>query len=151
MIKAIHHVAISTENIERMKQFYCDVLGFNLAMELDWAPGTELGDQINQIIGLKNTTAKVAMIEMGGICIEFFEYSSPVPKPLDPEWRVCDRGYTHICLEVDDIDAEYDRLSNAGMTFHGPPPPVYNGMRALYGRDPEDNIIEILEIIPDAS
>lgn len=151
MIKAIHHVAISTGNLERMKQFYCDVLGFNLAMELDWAPGTELGDQIEKIIGLKDTAAKVAMIEMGGTYIEFFEYRSPVPKSLDPEWTVCNHGYTHICLEVDDIDAEYDRLSNAGMTFHGPPPAVYNGMRALYGRDPDGNVIEILQIIPDGS
>ena len=151
MIKAIHHVAISTENLERMTQFYCDVLGFNLTMELDWAPATELGDQLDKIIGLKNTAAKVAMVEMGDIRVELFEYHSPVPKPKDPEWRVCDHGYTHLCMEVGDIDAEYDRLSNAGMTFHGPPPPPYNGMRALYGRDPEGNTIEILQIIPDGS
>ena len=119
-------------------------------MELDWAPGTELGDQDEKIIGLKNTAAKVAMVEMGGVNIKLFEYSSPTPKPVDPEWRVCDHGYTHLCLEVDDIDAEYDRLNKAGMTFHAPPPPVYNGMRALYGRDPDGNIVEILQINPDA-
>lgn len=151
MIKGIHHVTISTGNIEQLRQFYCDILGFELVMEYDWEPGTEMGSQADKIIGLKNTGTKVAMVKMGGFHVEFFEYSSPAPKPVDPEWRVCDHGYTHLCLEVDDIDAEYDRLSNAGMTFHGPPPPFYNGLRALYGQDPDGNIVEILQIDSDAS
>lgn len=35
------------------------------------------------------------------------------------------------------------------MTFHAPPPtaPV-NGMKAIYGRDPEGHVIELLEIVP---
>jgi glyoxylase I family protein len=122
-----------------------------VVLESDWAPATELGDQIDKIIGIKGTVAKVVMVELGGVNVEIFEYSSPTPKPKDPEWRVCDHGYTHICLEVDDIDAEYDRLSNAGMTFHGPPPPFYKGLRALYGRDPDGNVVEILQIDADAS
>jgi catechol 2,3-dioxygenase-like lactoylglutathione lyase family enzyme len=108
------------------------------------------GNRADKIIGLKNTAAKVAMVEMGDVHIEFFEYSSPKPKTKDPDWRVCDHGYTHICLAVDNVDAEYGRLGKAGMTFHGPPPPVYGGLRAIYGRDPDGNFIEILQIIPDA-
>lgn len=52
----------------------------------------------------------------------------------------------HLCLEVVDIAAEYERLRTAGMSFHAPPPEVAsNGLKAVYARDPEGNVIELLE------
>jgi catechol 2,3-dioxygenase-like lactoylglutathione lyase family enzyme len=81
--------------------------------------------------------------------IEFFQYSSPEPKPIDPGRRVCDHGYTHICFEVQDIDQEFERLRNAGMKFHSPPPKGDpGGLRAIYGRDPDGNVVELMEILP---
>lgn len=151
MLKGVHHVGLSTNNIKRLTNFYCEVLGFEPMMEMDWQAGTELGTQVDRIIGLKNTVSKVAMVSKGSLIIELFEYSVPTPKPKAPDWKVCDHGYSHICLEVEDIDAEYERLRKAGMTFHLPPSTdPYNGMKAIYGRDPEGNVIELLEIIPAA-
>ena len=148
MIKGVHHTAISTRDLDRLRQFYCDVLGFELIRESGWQSGSAAGQRADNIVGLKNTAAKAAMVKKGGAIIEFFEYTSPVPKPADPGWRVCDLGYTHICLEVEDIDAEYERLKKAGMSFHAPPPgEAHGGMRAIYGRDPEGNVIELLEMI----
>jgi hypothetical protein len=46
---------------------------------------------------------------------------------------------------VVDVDAEYERLKAAGMTFHCPPQGM-SGIRATYGRDPDGNVIELLEI-----
>ena len=50
-----------------------------------------------------------------------------------------------------DIDAEYERLRNNGMTFHGPPPTSEelgsNHIRAIYARDPDGNIIELQEVL----
>ena len=143
MIKGVHHTAISTGNLERLSRFYSEVLGFEVVMEGSWESGSDAHDKI---IGIKNTGAKVVMLSMGNAIIELFEYHSPTPKPLDPGQRVCDHGYTHICLEVEDIEAEYDRLKAAGMTFHGPLPKSASGMRAIYGKDPEGNVIELLEL-----
>lgn len=148
MIKGVHHIAVSTSNLERLSKFYCEVLDFELVMDMAWEAGSAMGKQADKIVGLRNSAARVAMVSKGGLIIEFFEYSSPAPKPVASEWRVCDHGYTHICLEVEDIDAEYQRLRLAGMTFHAPPPnEAASGMRAIYGRDPEGNVIELLELL----
>jgi catechol 2,3-dioxygenase-like lactoylglutathione lyase family enzyme len=63
---------------------------------------------------------------------------------------VCDHGITHICLDVVDIDTEYERLRAAGMTFHCPPQGV-GALRATYGRDPDGNVVELLEVKDAAS
>lgn len=149
MIKGIHHIAISTPDLERICGFYRDALGFDLESDTKWDTGTELGEVCDTIIGLKNSAARSIMLRKGSMIIEFFEYSLPLPKPRDPNWRVCDHGYTHICLEVVDIDGEFERLKNAGMRFHAAPPlGEPGGLRAIYGRDPDGNVIELLEIIP---
>jgi len=143
MIKGVHHTAISTGNLKRLCRFYSDVLGFDVVMEGGWESGSDVHDKI---IGLNNSAAKVVMLSKGDAIIELFEYYSPVPKPMDSGQRVCDHGYTHICLEVEGIETEYDRLKAAGMTFHGSLPESVSGIRAIYGRDPEGNVIELLEM-----
>ena len=67
---------------------------------------------------------------------------------MDHRWdagrQLCDHGITHLCLEVDDIEAEHTRLSAAGMRFHHAP--VQNdGAKMTYGRDPDGNVIELIE------
>jgi catechol 2,3-dioxygenase-like lactoylglutathione lyase family enzyme len=147
MIVGVHHVAISTGNLDRLVQFYRDVVGFELAREGGWPKGTTDNDNV---VGLKDSSARVVMMHAGNCYLEIFEYSSPVPKPVSPTRPVCDHGYTHFSLGVTDIDKEYERMKAAGMQFHCPPPrregqPV----RATYGRDPDGNVVEILEVFSD--
>jgi catechol 2,3-dioxygenase-like lactoylglutathione lyase family enzyme len=85
------------------------------------------------------------MLTAGNACIELFEYSSPQPRPGDSKRPVCDHGITHLCLDVSDIEDEYERLKAAGMLFHCPPQDM-GGIKATYGRDPDGNIVELLEI-----
>ena len=61
--------------------------------------------------------------------------------------RPCDRGYTHICLDVVDIVAEHKRLTEGGMTFNRTPGGL-GDIKAVYGRDPDGNIVEIQETAP---
>jgi catechol 2,3-dioxygenase-like lactoylglutathione lyase family enzyme len=142
MIRGIHHTAISTADIERSLRFYCDLLGFELIYSSAWQVGTKGADRIT---GLKDSSARLAMLKAGNACIEIFQYSSPQAKSAEPMRPVCDHGITHICLDVADIDAEYERLKNAGMMFHCPPQGV-GGLRATYGRDPDGNVVELLEV-----
>ena len=46
-----------------------------------------------------------------------------------------------------DIDEEHKRLSEAGMRFHCPPIDAGKGLRATYGRDPDGNVVELLEVL----
>jgi catechol 2,3-dioxygenase-like lactoylglutathione lyase family enzyme len=146
MIRGIHHTAISTNDLDRSLRFYRDLLGFEQVFASRWEPGAEAADKIT---GLKNSSARMVMLKAGNACIELFEYSSPLPHPGDPNRPACDHGITHLCLDVRDIEAEYERLKAAGMLFHCPPQKM-GTVSATYGRDPDGNIVELLEV-EDAS
>jgi len=146
MINGIHHVAISTADIEATVKFYTEALGAELVMEADWQDTPE----IDEIIGMKNSAAKQAMVRLGNTHIEVFEYRSPEPTPADPERNAANHGYTHFCLDVTDIESEVERLGKCGMTFFAKKPmaDTGGGIRSVYGRDPNGNIIELQEVFP---
>ncbi|MGE0826223.1 MAG: VOC family protein [Candidatus Binatia bacterium] len=143
MIQGIHHTAISTGDIERSLRFYRDLLGFTEVFSSSWEVGSQVTDQI---VGLKDSSARVVMLRAGNACVELFQYATPSPKVADPRRPVCDHGITHLCLQVSDIDAEYERLKAAGMTFHCPPQTAGKDLRVTYGRDPDGNVVELLEV-----
>jgi catechol 2,3-dioxygenase-like lactoylglutathione lyase family enzyme len=143
MIHGIHHVAISTGDAERMLAFYRDLLGFELLFDQAWPAGTAIADRIT---GLDGSSARQVMLRRGNAYLELFEYASPEPRPGDPERPVCDHGITHLCLDVTDLDAEYERLRAAGTPFHSPPQDLGAGVRTTYARDPEGNVVELQEL-----
>jgi len=140
-ITKIHHTAVSTGDIERSLKFYRDLLGFEVLSDSGWPRGTEVADAIT---GLKDSSARMIMLRMGETHLELFQYASPEPKPSDPNRPVCDHGFTHICVNVTNIDAEYERLKAGGMKFHCPPRSMGGAIKATYGRDPDGNVIELL-------
>lgn len=148
MIHGINHVAISTPDIERSAAFYMGMLGFEEVFRLNWEIGHKALDAIT---GLRDSSARIIMLKCGNACIELFEYQTSVPKPGEPARPVCDHGITHVCLQVSDINAEYARLKAAGMPFHSDPQTVGGGIWATYGRDPDGNVVELLEAPADSA
>jgi glyoxylase I family protein len=140
MIRGIHHAALCVRDFDRMVAFYRDVIGFTVVSESAW----DKVDIIDEIIGLKGSVAKAVMLKAGNAYLEIFEYTAPKAKDTDP-LRPCDFGYTHIALDVVDIRSEYERLTKAGMKFCRAPA-EFGDIRAVYGKDPEGNIVEIQEV-----
>jgi glyoxylase I family protein len=147
MILGIHHTAISTPDLDRSLAFYRDLLGAKVASEFEWPVGAEIADQI---LGLQGSSARAVMLKLGNAMIELFEFKSPDPREGDPKRPVCDHGITHLCLDVTDIQAEYERLVAAGMTFHCPPQNL-GAAWATYGRDPDGNVVELQEVVDHKS
>lgn len=147
MIHGIHHVAISTGDIERALGFYRDLLGFEVVWGGGWRPGTEVADRITALDG---SAARQVMLRKGNAYFELFEYAAPAPRPGDPKRPVNDHGITHVCLDVTDLDAEYERLTAAGVEFHCEPQEIGggSGVRTTYARDPDGNVVELQELIP---
>lgn len=141
MIRRILHTAISTPDLDRLARFYCEVLGFTCLSEGDWPVGSGV---IDEVIGLNGSSARSVVLGLDGTAVELFEFRSPQPAPQSADRPACDHGYTHLCLGVTDMQAEYARLSAAGMRFHSPPRRMGRVMMA-YGRDPDGNIIELFE------
>lgn len=146
MIIGIHHTAISTPDLERLKTFYCDLFGLEEVLRFGWKQGDALCDSI---VGLTDSAADFVFLRSGNAHLELFQYTSPEPKPRDPGRRVNDHGITHVCFEVADIYAEYDRLAGAGMRFQNDAPIDALGMlHCVYGLDPDGNIVELIQF-PD--
>lgn len=139
MIRGIHHIAVNTANLDRLCDFYVNVIGFELATsEISWADSPES----DAAVGLRGSVARQQMLRAGNCYLEMFEYAEPRAREGEPH-RPCDRGYTHFALDVTDIEAEYERLAAAGMEFAHPRPVDFGDIRAVYGKDPDGNIIEI--------
>ena len=143
MIRGLHHVAIATNDAERMLAFYQDLLGLEVVVDYTWPDGTAVADRIT---ALPNSSARHVILRNGNAYVEIFQYLSPEPGQGDPARRVCDPGITHLCFDVIDLDREYEQLSEAGMTFHCRPQDVAAGVRTTYGRDPDGNVVELQEL-----
>jgi catechol 2,3-dioxygenase-like lactoylglutathione lyase family enzyme len=150
VIRGIHHLGISTPDLDRLTAFYRDVMGFDVVMQTQWRDR----EIIDRMVGLSGSAARQVMLRAGNAYIELFEYESPPPCPARDDRNPADHGYTHVCIDVVDIDAEYERLSENGMTFHAPPPTVdelgHARLRAIYARDPDGNIVELQEVLDPA-
>ena len=149
-ITGIHHMAISTPDAERLLGFYRDLLGMKVVYDQTWPPGTDKADAITALSG---SSARQILLQCGNAYVELFEFSAPAARPGDPDRPVCDHGITHLCLDVEDLDGEYARLSAAGVRFHcepqdlGPLTPAFS-VRTTYARDPDGNVVELQELTP---
>lgn len=143
MIRGIHHTSISTRDLDRLLSFYCGLLGLEKILDEGWEGGN---DRMDNIVGLNNSAARAVMLDAGNTYIEMFEYSSPTPTEGDSQRRACDPAITHICFDVADAVATYEKLSAAGVPFHSEPQRILRGVCTAYARDPDGNIVEFQEI-----
>ena len=147
MIRGIHHVGLSTPDLDRLVEFYRDVMGFEVVMTSAWRDRPI----VDRMVGLSGSAARQTMLKAGNAYLEVFEYASPTPRAARSDRNPADHGYTHFCIDVVDIDAEHERLSTNGMTFHAPPPTTdelgHARLRSIYARDPDGNIVELQEVL----
>jgi len=141
VIQGLHHVAIATADLERFVDCYKQWFGFEDVFRGSW---NETSEPIGRMVQLPRSAAHYAMLRLGNTYIEAFQYTSPEGTRF--ERRMCDPGLTHICLHVDDILTEYQRLRALGMEFHCPPRGSKE-LLATYGRDCDGNVVELLQVI----
>ncbi|MFK8021329.1 MAG: VOC family protein [Pseudomonadales bacterium] len=142
MILGVHHAALAVPSMEAALAFYCDLLGFEVAVEAEVPSGFDL---MCDALGTEDSGFKVRTITKGNSCIELFEFAvSKEGEELRPPNRI---GITHIALASDDVEADYQQLTDNGVNFNaalfGAAP-----SRFAYGRDPFGNVIELLEHNP---
>ena len=146
MINGVHHTSISTGNMDRLLDFYCNLLGVELLFETTFD-----GPEIEDITALPGAKGRVAMLKAANIHIELFEYANPKPAPHVPNRPVSNQGLTHLGFDVTDLPTEYDRLKAAGVEFHCPPVQLTRSVRTTYARDPDGNVVELQEVLTEKS
>jgi len=139
MIHGIHHVGIHCKDIDRMIRFYNEAFGFEVVGEkfhLHDSP------ELDCVIATPDADVVGAMLKAGNAYLELFQFNAPDPDSEAPK-QPYDKGYTHFCIDTDDIHAVMPRLKAAGMDFKGRDAVDCGTVKTLYGWDPEGNIIEI--------
>src|ERR1035437_6228611 len=149
MVRGIHHIAISTPDLDRMLAFYRDLIGFEeVVLDFSWGVDNVVGPRVMRTNG--PSVGRVVLLRAGNAFLELFEFERPAPKLGDPGRPVVDHGITHFCIDVDDVGLEYERLSAAGIEFHCSPQSMGMGIYTTYARDPDGNVFEVQQI-PAAS
>jgi len=109
MIRGVHHVAISTPDLDRFVDHYERWFGFERCCEGGWE---KVNAHVDRMIGLPGSAARYVMIRLSGFYIEVFEFAAPLAVPVYP--RMCDVGLTHLCLYCEDVFAEHERPARLG-------------------------------------
>lgn len=141
--RRVLHTAISTPDLNRAVEFWAH-LGFEQVRSWSWPEGTEA---VDDFLGVRRSAARAALLQGPGAAIELFEFAAPDAghATRDHASSIARSGYTHLCLEVDDVDTEVDRLTAVGMTFWAAPVADPTGRRMIYGKDPDGNIVELVQ------
>ena len=138
----LDHLNIVVRDLEGSIQFFRH-FGFEVGDDADLA-----GDWLSEVVGLQNVRAHYARLESlnSPVLIELITYHHP----RSPKSPCIDQanliGYRHIAFQVDDIDAEVERLTAVGVHFLSP---IHTyprtGKRIVYGRGPEGILIELAQ------
>lgn len=147
LMLGVHHVAMATTDLDAMRHFYCEMFGMRPLAQGEW----DNVPDYDAMVDLPNSSARFALLGSGNVALELFQYITPPPGPAEQGRPVNKPGLTHLGFAVEDLDAAYARLSRAGVRFHAPPAPSGGDapIRAVYGRDPEGNVFELLEFKGD--
>lgn len=143
MITQIRHTGLVVADLEVALRFWCDLLGFTVARQMD-----ESGPHIDAMMGLKDvrlTTSKLTAPEGGMIELLYFH-----SHPDCPTWTGTPHstGFTHIAMTVTDIDKICETLKKEGVIFFAPPQFSPDGkVKVTYCKGPEGVLLELVEIL----
>ncbi|MBL6691712.1 MAG: VOC family protein [Pseudomonadales bacterium] len=139
-VKRVNHTGISVSDMERSLGFYRDIFEMEVIFDSD-VPANE---PLSKVVGMKAATGRVVWLRAGDTMIELWQWDQPSGRPLPEDYVPADKGVTHFAVEVDDVDALYQKVVAAG--FHANVEPQDLGLhKTTYIKGPDSEIIEILE------
>lgn len=143
MIKKIRHTGITVTDMDVALNFYRDLLKFKVVLR-----DHEESDYIDTISGFSGIKLEVVKLTADDdSMIELLYYES---HPVQEWYRsyLYDAGISHIAFQVSAVDAVYEELSAAGVSFISPPTVSPNNYaKVAFCRDPDGNLIELVEVL----
>lgn len=147
IVSGVHHVALGVADLEGMKSFYRDVLGFSEVF-------AEFGDSEQEIMHEVARSSRVVFAgailqqKAGGMLLELIRMREPVPRPIRKDGRYGDIGVAKVTIAVSDIDRISRRLKGRVPLCSAAKKaviPEWGDYRFVYCRDPEGNLVELAE------
>jgi len=132
MIKKINHIAMAVKDLDQAAKFYQNTLGLPLS-------GIEV---------VAEQKTKVGFLKIGGSNIELVQPAEP-GSPLDKFLETRGPGIHHICLEVDDLEAEIKSLLDKGAVMIDQKPRLgahHSKVAFIHPKSSNGILIELVEL-----
>ncbi len=129
----LHHINLSTDNLEKMDAFYRDVMG--LARETEGLPTLEKN---------KGYAGDVAFVTDGNIQTHLAQKDVLAGFRTGHTVNPVSRG--HVAYRTDDLDAFIAHLETNKVPFSEWGNDAVAGWRQIFFYDPDGNVIEVHEV-----
>lgn len=150
-VTGIDHAGLTVADLERSLAFYEGLLGLPLA-----AISREESAELAAIVGYPGVRVRIADLQLPtGAVLELLQYELPDDPAVTASHTQA--GTAHLALGVTGLRELHARLVAAGVDVVSADGPVtitagegWEGVTVLYVRDPDRNVIELVER-PDSS
>jgi catechol 2,3-dioxygenase-like lactoylglutathione lyase family enzyme len=138
----LFQIAFSVADLPRTIDFYKNLF------ELDDSGSTRAfrGEIAEYVQGIKGIASTTYWLQDGRreFQLEFFQFEYPRAHPKPTDYRACDIGMTRIAFYVQNLDEILIRSQTMGVPV-GTATMTINGKRHAIIKDPDENIIELIE------
>jgi catechol 2,3-dioxygenase-like lactoylglutathione lyase family enzyme len=137
-IVSIDHMSFTVSDLDETNAFFAK-LGFEpLRRYVSAGPAADEGT------GTENADVEISWLShpQGGPKLELLRYQN------EPKGRAAHNsqvGAAHLCLRVEDVSTEYERLKGEGVTLVSAPHADEFGVVWVYMRDPDGNVVELVQ------
>jgi catechol 2,3-dioxygenase-like lactoylglutathione lyase family enzyme len=122
---ALEHIGLAARDPQSLKDWYERTLGAKIAFAMKQTPPAFL-------------------LNLGGAMLEIYAAASHSELVADNRLG----GWRHIALKVESLDQAKAHLERAGVQFAEPVKPAGGGGRVLFFKDPEGNLLHLVERLP---
>lgn len=126
-IKHIHHIAIITDDYEKSKSFYTEILGFEI---------------LNEVYREERNSYKLDLAINGLYQVELFSFPDYKERASFPEAK----GLRHLAFAVNDVDVAYNELKEKNVDVQEVRVDEYTGKRFCFFYDPNGQPLELYEV-----
>ncbi|MFT4883036.1 MAG: catechol 2,3-dioxygenase-like lactoylglutathione lyase family enzyme [Natronomonas sp.] len=132
-----HHIGITVSDLDRMLEFYHETLGLPVLDQFQVS-----GEAFATVTDIEDANGSFVHLDAGDVRLELVEYEPVGEDHTRPE--INQPGATHLALSVADADAAFESLPDSVERVGGPRT-TDSGTRLGFVRDPDGNLVELLE------
>jgi catechol 2,3-dioxygenase-like lactoylglutathione lyase family enzyme len=141
-----NHVGIVVSDLDASIRFYEALTGTKVVNK-----DVVGGPRMAAVQGLDQVLIRYANVHLANLNIDLLQYDQPLPKTA--RYGGNEISAMHLCFEVDDLDAVYRRMRQAGIAFQGEPMTFGPddmlkkgiGTKVAYFDDPDGTHLEIIQ------
>lgn len=140
-VKSLSHVGITVSNLESAIQWYWEVFRMPVVDVREFP--SDYVEQMKNLYNLENSSLRLAMLlcPKGG-AVEIFEFSKM--ETVSHHWNA--PGLTHFTMDVSNVKGWHKKLSARDDVKILCSPQKTGGNEWFFFRDPDGNLIELIDI-----